>query len=86
MAAGLVSRRLVELGAQPVLRQGFVTDNGNVILDASGLTIDDPTGLEGVLDGFPGVVTSGLFARRGADVVLVAAGEGVRRLERAKGL
>ncbi len=82
MARALVSRRLAAEGGEPALRDGFVTDNGNVILDVRGLHIADPKALETRLNQVPGVVTNGLFAVRGADVVLVGAGSGVQRLER----
>jgi ribose 5-phosphate isomerase A len=83
MARAFVARRLAALGGRPVLRQGFVTDNGNVILDVHDLTIASPAALEAEIDGFAGVVTNGLFARRGADVLLLGAPEGVRRFQRA---
>jgi len=76
MARNLVARRLAALGAQPVWRQGFVTDNGNHILDLHGLTIADPVALEGELAALPGVVTVGLFARRPADMLLVGTDQG----------
>jgi ribose 5-phosphate isomerase A len=84
MARSLVARQLVKLGGRPVLRAGFVTDNGNVILDVHGLAITDPAGLESELNQLPGVVTNGLFARRPADVLLLASPGGVRRLDRAR--
>jgi ribose 5-phosphate isomerase A len=79
MACELVAGRLRRLGGQPALREGFVTDNGNLILDVAGLRIDDPVGLESELNQWPGVVTVGLFARSGADVVIIASPEGVER-------
>jgi ribose 5-phosphate isomerase A len=78
MAQAYVARELAKLGAQPKLRQGFVTDNGNVILDAHGLTIADPVALETKINQIVGVVTNGLFAHRGADVLLLATAEGVK--------
>ena len=84
MARSLVARQLVKLGGRPVLREGFVTDNGNVILDVHGLAITDPAGLETELNQLPGVVTNGLFARRPADVLLLGTPEGVKRLDRAR--
>jgi ribose 5-phosphate isomerase A len=78
MAQAYVARELAKLGAQPKLRQGFVTDNGNVILDAHGLTIADPVALETKINQIVGVVTNGLFARRGADVLLLATAAGVK--------
>ena len=79
MARSLVARALVRLGGRPEPREGFVTDNGNGILDVHGLDILDPPALESELNHIPGVVTNGLFARRGADVVLVGTGAGVER-------
>lgn len=78
MASELVAGRLRLLGATPTLRPDFVTDNGNVILDAAGLVIADPAGLEREINQWPGVVTVGLFARRRADVLLTATPDGVR--------
>lgn len=75
MARSHVARRLVELGGQPVWRDGVVTDNGNWILDVHNLRIADPAGLEREIDTIAGVVTVGLFALRRADVVLVGAQE-----------
>ena len=71
MARTLVARGLVAYGGQPVWRQGFVTDNGNHILDVHGLAIDDPPALEHELNQIAGVVTVGLFAIRPADVLLI---------------
>ena len=79
MARSLVARALVRLGGRPERREGFVTDNGNEILDVHGLDILDPPALESELNHIAGAVTSGLFARRGADVVLVGTGAGVER-------
>jgi ribose 5-phosphate isomerase A len=76
MARTLVARRLQALGARPVWRQGFVTDNGNHILDVHGLAIADPPALEGELSAITGVVTVGLFARRPADLLLVGSDRG----------
>ena len=83
MARSLVAREIVRLGGRPVLREGALTDNGNVILDVHGLSITDPAGLESELNQLPGVVTNGLFARRPADVLLLGTPEGVRRIDRA---
>lgn len=80
MARSYVSREIVALGGQPVLRQGFQTDNGNVILDVHGLKILDPVALEERLNHITGVVTNGLFARRGADILLLGTKSGVRRV------
>ena len=73
MARSLVARALVQLGGQPVWRDGTTTDNGNWILDVHGLRITDPVGLEREINQIPGVVSVGLFARRPADVVLIGA-------------
>ncbi len=80
MARSLVARELVARGARPVWREGVVTDNGNQILDAHGLKILDPRALENELNQIPGVVTVGLFAQRPADVLLVGAAAGVKRV------
>ncbi|MCB1621359.1 MAG: ribose-5-phosphate isomerase RpiA [Thiothrix sp.] len=80
MARELVAREVRALGGEPVLREGFVTDNGNVILDVHGLVIDEAVRLESLLNHIPGVVTNGLFAIRPADVLLLGTPDGVRRL------
>jgi ribose 5-phosphate isomerase len=80
MARSYVARELVKLGGSPVYRDGFVTDNGNVILDVHGLQIQEPTELEAHLNNIVGVVTNGLFALRPADVVLIGTPNGVRTL------
>jgi ribose 5-phosphate isomerase A len=67
-----------------VLRENFKTDNGNLILDCHGLTILDPPALEAELNGIAGVVTNGLFARRGADVLLLGEQAGVRTVSRKR--
>jgi ribose 5-phosphate isomerase A len=77
MARSYVARELVKLGGQPALRMGFTTDNGNVILDVSDLTITDPLALEDRINAIAGVVTVGLFARRGADIILLGTPEGI---------
>jgi ribose 5-phosphate isomerase A len=82
MARSLVARRLTGMGGRPVLRQGFRTDNGNEILDVHNLSITDPSALEERIGLVTGVVEVGLFARRGADVLLVAGGVGVKTLSR----
>jgi ribose 5-phosphate isomerase A len=82
MARAQVARELARLGGRPVLREGFVTDNGNLILDVHGLDIHDPVSLEITIDGIVGVVTSGLFAKRGADVLLLATADGVKTFAR----
>ncbi|MBP8308299.1 MAG: ribose-5-phosphate isomerase RpiA [Burkholderiaceae bacterium] len=80
MARELVAARARALGGEPVLRAGFVTDNGNQILDIRGLRISDPVALEETINHWPGVVAVGLFARQPAAVVLVATAQGVQRL------
>lgn len=80
MARAQVARELARLGGTPVLREGFVTDNGNLILDVHGLEIVDPVDLETRIDQIVGVVTNGLFARRPADVCLLGAATGVQIL------
>ncbi len=80
MARSYVGRELLKLGAHPVLRENFKTDNGNLILDCHGLTILDPPKLEAELNNLAGVVTSGIFARRPADVLLLAEEKGVRAI------
>jgi ribose 5-phosphate isomerase A len=82
MARSYVARELAKLGGTPVLRQGFITDNGNVILDVHNLEVLEPMEMESVLDGIAGVVTSGLFARRGADVLVLATAREVHTLVR----
>jgi ribose 5-phosphate isomerase A len=80
MARSHVARELVKLGGRPVLREGFVTDNGNQILDVWGLVIAEPVKLEGEINQIVGVVTNGLFARRGADMVILGTANGVDTL------
>ena len=80
MARSMVARELVKRGGQPVYREGFTTDNGNDILDVHNMEIMEPVKLEQELNGIPGVVTVGLFARRPADVLLLGTEEGVRTL------
>ena len=82
MARSFVARELVRRGGQPVLREGFTTDNGNPILDVRNLRITDPPALEAELNCIPGVVTVGLFALRPADVLLLGTDAGVRTLTR----
>lgn len=82
MARSLVARRLVKLGGLPELRAGVTTDNGNVILDVQFSRILDPGKLESDIDALTGVVENGLFAHRGADVLLVAGTGGVQELKR----
>ena len=80
MARSSVARQLVLMGGQPRLREGFITDNGNVILDVVGLEILNPPELESRLDHIAGIVTNGLFARRPADVLLLGTPEGVKTI------
>lgn len=80
MARSYIARELVKLGGQPKLREGFTTDNGNLILDVHGLSIMNPVELEGFINQLPGVVTNGLFARRPADVLLLGTADGVRTM------
>jgi ribose 5-phosphate isomerase A len=78
MARSYVARQIVKLGGEPVLREGFTTDNGNVILDVHNLEILNPVELESELDHLAGVVTNGLFARRPADVLILGTDDGVK--------
>ena len=78
MARSHVGRELLRRGAHPVLRENFKTDNGNLILDCHGLTILDPPALEAELNGIAGVVSNGIFARRGADLLLLGTPAGVK--------
>ncbi|GAB2788012.1 ribose-5-phosphate isomerase RpiA [Halomonas shantousis] len=79
MARSYVARELVKLGAEPVYRDGVVTDNGNQILDCFEFLIEDPIAMEERLNNIVGVVTNGLFACRGADVLLLGTEQGVQR-------
>ncbi len=80
MARSYIARQLVKHGGTPVLREGFVTDNGNVILDVHNLKILEPAKLEVELNNLPGVVTNGLFALRPADVLLLGGADSVRAI------
>lgn len=82
MARSLVARELVRLGGTPVWREGYVTDNGNLILDVQNLAITDPVGLEQQINALAGVVTVGLFAQRPADVLILGSAQGPRTLQR----
>lgn len=83
MACGLISKKIIEIGGAPKRRENFTTDNGNVILDVEGLKITDPIALECKINQWPGVVTNGLFAKRPANVCLIASTAlGVTRLEK----
>ncbi|MDD6177506.1 MAG: ribose-5-phosphate isomerase RpiA [Succinivibrionaceae bacterium] len=77
MAREYVARELTKLGGRPVYREGCVTDNGNHILDVHDMQITDPKSLEKAVNAIPGVVTVGLFAKRGADVVIIGTEDGV---------
>jgi ribose 5-phosphate isomerase A len=83
MARSFIAREVVKLGGHPKLREGFITDNGNIILDVHGMEILNPVELETALNHFPGVVTNGLFARRGADVLLLGTPDGVKTMTAA---
>ena len=83
MARSHVGREIVNLGGDPVYREGFTTDNGNVILDIHNLDISRPIKVEEQLNNIVGIVTNGLFARRPADVLLLGTSEGVKKITRA---
>ena len=80
MAQAFVSRQLLKMRAQPVWREGFVTDNGNHIIDVHDLAISNPLEMEARLNQIPGVVTVGIFAHRAADVLLISDDNGVREM------
>jgi len=80
MAQELVARRMLKMRGQPIWREGFVTDNGNHILDVHNLQIANPIDMEALINSIPGVVTVGLFAQRPADVLLIADDTGVREM------
>jgi len=84
MARSYVGREIVKLGGLPELRQGFATDNGNIVLDCRGMTLLDPPKIEGEINQIAGVVTNGIFARRAADVLLLAEAGGVRAITAGK--
>jgi ribose 5-phosphate isomerase A len=86
MASSAIARRLVAMDGEPKLRKAkdgstFITDNGNWILDVQSLRIDDPVALEAEINNWPGVVTSGLFALRGANICLLGTPDGVDRVD-----
>jgi ribose 5-phosphate isomerase A len=83
MARAYVARQLEAIGGEARLREGYITDNGNQILDVHGLRISDPRALELQVNQWPGVVTVGLFAARGADLLLLGSAQGVREVRRA---
>ncbi len=80
MARSFVARELVKLGGQPQLREGFTTDNGNLILDVHNLSIMEPVKMETEINQIPGVVTVGIFAHRPADVLILGTPEGAKTL------
>lgn len=82
LARAYIARELVRLGGEPVYRQNVLTDNGNIILDVRNLYITDPVTLEKTITQMPGVVTVGLFARRGADIALIGTPRGVECIEK----
>jgi ribose 5-phosphate isomerase A len=81
MAESFVSRQMIKAGGQPILRDGFVTDNGNHVIDVHNLRIANPLEMETRFNQIPGVVTVGLFAHRKADVLLVGGAGGVKTLQ-----
>jgi ribose 5-phosphate isomerase A len=84
MARSYVAREVVKMGGHPRLREGFTTDNGNVVLDCHGFTLLDPPKIESELNNIAGVVTNGIFARRPADVLLLAEPGGVRTITKKR--
>lgn len=84
MARSFVAREIVKLDGNPVYRQGFITDDNNVILDVYNLNIVDPIKLEETLNNLPGVIANGLFARRSADILLVGAFGGVQLHQKSR--
>lgn len=80
MARSYVARQIVQLGGDPMYREGFVSDNGNVILDVYNLKLLDPTAMEQALKNIVGVVESGIFSRRAADILLLGSQTGVQKL------
>jgi len=82
MARSYVAREVMKLGGHPVWRENFITDNGNIILDIHRLDIFEPILLENTLNNLAGVVTTGLFAERSADIVLLAGESGIKTLTR----
>ena len=81
MSQSLVAREMVKLGGRPVLRENFVTDNGNIILDIHNLQISEPLKLEQAINNIPGVVTNGIFAMRPANKLIIANNNGIDILE-----
>jgi len=81
MARSMIAREIVKRGGQPVYRDGYVTDNGNQILDIHNMDIMEPAKLEDELNNIPGIVTVGLFALRPADILILATANGVKTLK-----
>jgi len=81
MAGALVANVVRAMGGEPKLREGYTTDNGNIIIDVHGLTITDARALEDHLNSVPGVVTNGIFSHQGADVVLMGTPDGVQVID-----
>ena len=81
MARSYVARELVKLGGDPLYRQGVITDNGNIIIDVYNLKIIDPYALETQINQIVGVVTNGLFAHRGADILILGTAEGTKTIK-----
>lgn len=81
MSKSYIARQLVKIGGNPILRDGVVTDNGNLIIDVHDLKIENPVDLERQINQLAGVVTNGLFAQRGADVLLLGGEDGVTKIE-----
>jgi ribose 5-phosphate isomerase A len=81
MARSHVARQLVKLGGTPVWRDGFITDNGNIILDVHNLRIMDPVQMEQAINNIAGVVTTGIFALRPADLLILGSPEGIQVIE-----
>ncbi len=79
MARSFVAREIVKLGGQPIYRQGYTTDNGNIVLDVNYLDVTQPLHLEAALNAIPGVIENGLFAHRPADILLLATAAGVEK-------
>jgi ribose 5-phosphate isomerase A len=81
MVRSHVARQLVKLGGTPVWRDGFITDNGNIILDVHNLRIMDPVKMEQAINNIAGVVTTGIFALRPADLLILGSPEGIQVIE-----
>jgi len=80
MAKSYIGRQLVKLGGNPIFRDGVITDNGNLIIDVHDMAISNPVELENQLNQIAGVVTNGLFAQRGADILLLGGSDGVTKI------